>query len=72
MSLPVSPDLISSELESAKKILEKWIEKVNSGLPVIDEPGDDQQLDLLIRELCGELRVCAGKCGNLAEILLGD
>jgi len=70
--LPVSPDLIHDELESAKKILEKWIEKVKAGLPVVDNPGDEMQLDLFIRELCGELRVCAGKCGNLSEVLQGD
>lgn len=70
--LPVSPDLISEELESAKKTLEKWLEKVNAGLPVVDQPGDEHQLDLFVRELCGELRIVAGKCGNLAEVLLGD
>lgn len=70
--LTVSPDLIVDELESAKKILEKWIKKVNDGLPVIDEPGDQEQLSLLLRELTGELRICAGKCGNLAEVILGD
>ena len=70
--LPVGPDLISSELDSAKKILEKWIERVNAGMPVIDQPGNDHQLELFVQELCGELRIVAGKCGNLAEVLLGD
>ena len=70
--LPVGPELIVAELESAKKILDKWIEKLGEGLPVIDKPGEDHQLDEVVHELCGELRIVAGKCGNLAEVLLGD
>lgn len=70
--LNVSPDTVVDELESTKKLLEKWIKTFNEGLPVLDKPGDEEQLEMLLREFCGELRVCAGKCGNLAEVVLGD
>lgn len=69
--LAVSADLIHDELVSARQILDKWSQRVDAGLPVVDAPGSVEQLDLLVREMAGELRVCAGKCGNLAEILLG-
>lgn len=70
--LNVNPDTVIEELQSAKKLLEKWISNFEQGLPVIDTPGSEEQLELLVRECCGELRVVAGKCGNLSEILLGD
>lgn len=70
--LNVSSDTVISELESAKKLLEKWISTFEQGLPVVDAPGSEEQLELLLRECCGELKVVAGKCGNLSEILLGD
>lgn len=70
--LTVSPDTVVEELESTKKLLDKWILKFNEGLPVVDQVGSEEQLELFIREFCGELRICAGKCGNLAEVLLND
>ena len=70
--LNVNPETVVSELEGSKAILEKWIKTFNEGLPVIDQPGSEQQLELLVREFCGELRVVAGKCGNLSEVVLGE
>lgn len=70
--LTVNPDTIVEELESTKKLIDKWIVKMNEGLPVLDKPGAEEQLELLMREFCGELRICAGKCANLADVLLGD
>jgi hypothetical protein len=70
--LPVNPETITEELESAKKLIDKWILKMNEGLPVLDQPGNEDQLELLMREFCGELRIVAGKCANLAEVLSTD
>jgi hypothetical protein len=70
--LAINTETIHDELAGAKKIIEKWLETLDKGLPVIDEPGSEEQLELLMREFCGELRVCAGKCANLAEVLSGD
>ena len=70
--LTVNPEVIHDELLGAKKIIDKWLAKLDEGLPLLDEPGSEEQLELLMREFCGELRVCAGKCGNLAEVLSGD
>lgn len=70
--LPVNAETIHDELSGAKKILEKWLAQLDKGLPVVDEPGSEEQLGLLIHEMCGELRVCAGKCATLADVLLAD
>lgn len=71
--LNVHPQTVVDELGSTKKLLEKWLARFeNNEIPVVDQPGSEEQLELFVREFCGEMRVCAGKCANLAEILLGD
>lgn len=70
--LTVNPDTIVEELEGTQKLIQKWINRLNSGLPAIDQPGAEEELELLMREFCGELRICAGKCANLSEVLLND
>jgi len=69
--LPVSPDVIHSELEAARDILNKWIKKVGEdGLPNIDIPGSDEQaLGNFLNELVGELQVVSGKCDTLADVI---
>lgn len=72
MGLAINPDTLHDELTGAKKIIEKWLAVLDKGLPVVDQPGDEEQLEMLIREFCGEMRVCAGKTANVAEILSDD
>ena len=72
MALSINPETIHDELSGAKKILDKWLAKLDEGLPVVDEPGSEEQLEAMMREFVGELRVCAGKCANVAEVLAGD
>lgn len=72
MTLAINPDTIHDEMSGAKKIIEKWLAVFDAGLPAIDKPGDEEQLELLLREFCGEMRVCAGKCANLADVLSLD
>lgn len=67
--LPVEQDLIRSELVGTKEILEKWISRVEAGLPMLDQPGTEQALDDFIRALCGELLVAAGRCETLSAVL---
>lgn len=70
--LAINPETLHDELSGAKKIIEKWLAKLDAGLPAMDQPGDEEQLEMLMREFCGEMRVCAGKCANVAEVLSGD
>ncbi len=69
--LNINPATIIDELNSTQKLVQKWVTKLEN-IPVVDEPGSEEQLELFIREFAGEMRVCASKCGTLAEILLGD
>lgn len=70
--LAVSSPVILSELESLKVIAEKWIEKIQTGIPGVDLPAPDDRLELFLRELCGELLLCAGKCESLSTVLSGE
>lgn len=68
--LPVSPDTIYAELESAIEILKKWHTKVGAGVPGMDLPtSDPSAIEAFFRELQGEVMLVSGKCANLATIL---
>lgn len=71
--MTISRDVLLKELETAREYVDKWINKVNEGIPGIDIPasGDsDSHIEEFVRELCGELRIVSGKCDNLAEVLI--
>lgn len=70
--LAINPETIHDELTSAKKIIDKWLTRLDAGLPLVDKPGGEEELEMLMREFCGELKVCALKTGGLAEVLSGD
>jgi vacuolar-type H+-ATPase subunit E/Vma4 len=70
--LPVTSEVIRSELEATKEILEKWLEKVNDGIPGMDVPAEDLSIEIWVRQFCGELNLIAGRCETLAGVLLGE
>lgn len=70
--LPVSGPVLISELDSAREILAKWVQRASAGIPMIDVVGSEENLDDFVREMCGELLIAAGKCSNLAEVLYGS
>lgn len=69
--LPVSPPVILQELASVKDVIAKWVEAIAQGVPFVDKPGTEEELERYMRELCGELLLVAGKCSTLAEVLYG-
>lgn len=69
VTLPVSADVLHNELETARSILEKWVKIIGEGLPCVDTPGNPEQLDAVIREMCGELTLVSGRCDTLVEVL---
>ena len=70
-TLPVHPDHIHEELESVEKIIAKWRASVDNGIAGFDLPGSnaEEQLEMFLRHLSGELIYVAGKCQNLAIVL---
>jgi hypothetical protein len=71
--LPISRDLMLSEVHSCKIILEKW-EKVLTktdvlGFPCIDYAAQASEFLDCISEMKAELILCAVKCEGLAEAL---
>lgn len=71
MRLPVSSDVILSELAAARAVIEKWERTVGSGIPGVDLPGNEDVTEGFVTEMCGELLVVAGKCQTLAEVIYG-
>lgn len=70
--LTVSRDVLLKELETSRDYLANWVERIQAGIPGIDLPATgnaEEHLESFIRELCGELRVVAGKCESLSEVV---
>jgi len=67
--LPVSPEVIHNELETAVAVLQKWQKKMDEVPGVTIPATDPQALNLFLVQLIGELRVVAGKCDTLSETL---
>jgi len=71
MTLPITPDNIHLELESAETIVKKWREFIGKGIPGIDVPAPDAEvkLDAFLRQFTGELLFVSGKLQNMAVVL---
>lgn len=72
--LPISSPALLQELTTARDLLDKWVEKVQAGIPGVDVPmtgnspaGD--RLDVWLFELMGELQLVSGKTANIVSIL---
>jgi hypothetical protein len=66
--LPISPALLREEISGAKAILDKWDKQLAEGVPGPERPGGQEGLENFIREMCGELMICAGKCENIVGL----
>lgn len=67
--LAISSRVLLTEVQTAKAILTKWEESIQTGVPAVDLPAPPDRLEDWLREFCGEVRVVAGKMDVLAEIL---
>jgi hypothetical protein len=70
--LPISREVLIKELETAKDYLDKWLQKVEAGIPGIDIPASgsaENHIEDFVREFCGEMRVVSGKCDTLSEVM---
>lgn len=73
MRLPISPPLLLAELRSARDILAKWIDAVETeGIPQVTTPNPTAiaaNADEWVTEFVGEMQVVAAKCDTLATTL---
>jgi hypothetical protein len=70
--LSISKAVLREELNLAQRILTKWQEKLEAGIPGVDFPVDDMAFDSFLREAVGELMVVSGKLENIATLLSED
>ena len=68
--LPLSPEIIAAELSQTKIIIDKWLSKLEDGVP---DPRDDngRLLQEFVLEMCGELQLGSDKLGNISAIFAG-
>mgnify|MGYP003431495341 FL=1 len=70
MSLAISREVLKEELLLAQRILTKWQNKLDEGVPGLDYPAADEvQAEMFVRELVAEFQVVSGKLDNLASVL---
>lgn len=67
--ISISTPVLQNELETAQAIINKWQKQLEVGLPGIDLPGDADTLQSLLLTFIGELRLVAGKCDTMADVL---
>lgn len=72
MNLPVTSEVLLAEMTSAKAIIEAWITRVNEGIPCVDLPASEDQLENFLRSFCGELLIVSHKCESLSNVLSGE
>lgn len=68
----ISDDLILMELEGVRRVVQKWIEKTEAGIPGVTAPctGDrDVSLGKWTKEFWSEMLVCSSKCETLARVI---
>lgn len=71
MITSLTKEVIMEELALAQRVLTKWQQSLDRGIPNVELPGDEYSRDLYEQQLCGELYLLAGKLERLAQIL-GD
>jgi hypothetical protein len=71
--LSISKAVLKEELTLAQRILTKWQEKLEEGVPGQDYPAQDEIVfERFVREMTGEFQVIASKFDGLATILAED
>jgi hypothetical protein len=68
----ISKAVLKEELILAQRILTKWQQRLDEGVPGEDLPAEDLDVALYMRELVAEFLIVAGKMENLASILSDD
>lgn len=71
--LSVSKAVLKEELTLAQRILTKWQQKLEEGVPGQDFPvQDDIAFERFVREMVGEFQVISSKFDGLATIMAED
>lgn len=70
--LPISKEVLGDEIALAQKVLTKWQQRLEQGVPGIDFPvADEVATELFVRELVGELLMLAGKLESIGNVIAG-
>jgi hypothetical protein len=68
----ISPDVLREQISLLRKILAKWANTLETGLPSVELPAPEERLVKLLTELQSELRLCGDLCHSVAAHLADD
>jgi hypothetical protein len=70
--LPISKEVLGDEIALAQKVLAKWQQRLEQGVPGMDFPATDEvAAELFVRELVGEFLMLAGKLESIGNVIAG-
>lgn len=70
--IPLSTAVIKEEIDLAMRILTKWQNKINEGIPGVDIPAHEDQIEAWCREFGWEIHLVSKKLDNLAEVVINS
>jgi hypothetical protein len=71
--LSISKEVLKEEITLAQRILNKWQNKLDEGIPGVDIPaGDELQFEAFRKEMVGEFQLVASKFDGMASIMAED
>jgi hypothetical protein len=71
--IPMSSEVLKEEIVLSMRILTKWQQRIDQGIPGRDLPAmDETAVEAFTRELVAELLVVSGKLENVANIISAD
>jgi len=68
----ISKAVLTEELSMAQRVLTKWLQKIQEGIPGSDLPATEYDQAAWIGELIGESLLMSAKLQALAEVLERD
>lgn len=67
--IPISKAVLKEELNLAQRILTKWQQKIDDGIPGTDLPSNEDMIEFWNQEMISELFLVSKKLESIAEIV---
>ena len=70
--LSISKAVLKEEITLAQRILNKWQQRLDDGIPYVELPAEEHQFEAFRKELVGEFQLIASKFDGMATIMAED
>lgn len=65
---PLSTTVLCDQLAMMKKITDRWNDILTQGIPGVDRPTNDEEVEMFLTQLYGEMRSLSDMASSLSEI----